>query len=97
MKKVLFTLFFFIGLAAVQLSAQTICDPNCPPNPSCCKPNPACCIDAKGAASVNQNTKAETTVCTPEQLKKCSLPASSTGAPATSDKRSAVAVRQEEK
>gem|GEM_PF-6444662 len=100
MKKVLFTLFFFAGLAAVQLSAQVVCDPSCPPDPKCCvpkpgcTPNPACCISEKGSAATSQTVKQTTpAACTPEQMKKC------TGAttPATSEKQSAVAIRQEEK
>jgi hypothetical protein len=98
MKKVLLALFFFAGLAATQLSAQSGCAPNCQPNPACCKPTPACCTAAKGSASATPAAKPEATVaCTPEQLKQCAAGSASTNAPAAAaNKQQSVAIRQED-
>jgi hypothetical protein len=62
MKNLVMTVFFFVGLAGTQVSAQSACATAC--TPTCCQ---------KSTASVDKTTKAQTaTTCTPEQLKNCS-------------------------
>jgi len=67
MKNACMALFFFLGLAINQLSAQS-CQP-CPPG--CCVK--ACTPDGKSAAVNNKTTDVATLVaaCTPAQLEAC--------------------------
>jgi hypothetical protein len=104
MKKLIAMMFFFAGVALVQVSAQS----------AQCAPKPGCCVKtctgkaAEGSAAASAETTPASTAtqtncttqqaaqCTPDQAKQCTRPSGSADAtPARAPQRKVLATKAE--
>jgi hypothetical protein len=107
MKKLIAMMFFFAGIALVQVSAQST---QCTPSPACCakttscaKPSGSAAAGAATSATTTAATEAQATCtpqqaaqCTPDQAKQCVRPSgSAAAAPAKAPQRKVLATQSE--